>query len=361
MANLSLAALASDAVPGMLEWFAEGVLKAWALRRVIQASQNALAAAKQAGAEPSQIVLDLENQLEAAKHRSSETTRTAKDVCRSWIDKVQQRQEDRDAGRVLMGIPSGFQRLDSMSSGIPLGAMTVIGARPSVGKTAMLCNLIRHAGMEEKIPTTVVSLETMHETLMDRIAADACRIDGWKLRDGIRLEEEEMRRLSVFGSRIAASPITWSVDVFDSAGICSMIGRHADAGTKLFLIDYLQIINATGTHERKAYSVGSVATELKQTALRHKVAVVVLAQLKRTDNEEALPSPNDLADSDQIFRDADVMWLLHRPNRFTDPTSGSVVVAKNKEGETSIVDMRYDPANFRWSENIKSKVDNDTR
>jgi len=360
-ASVSLFALANDAVPGMLQWFVQGILKAWELRRVIRASQNAVAVAMRANADPSQIVLELENELEAAKHHSQASTRTAKQVCRSWIDRVQQRQADRAAGTTLSGIPTGFAKLDAMSSGLMPGTMTVIGARPSVGKTAMLCNLVRSAGIDGQIPTTVVSLETMHETLMDRIASDVCRIDGWKLRDGIQLGDEEQRRLVVFAAKASAAPVTWSVDVFDCAGICSMIGRHADAGTKLFLIDYLQIVNPGGTHDRRAYSVGSVATALKQASLRHKVAVVVLAQLKRTDTDESLPTANDLADSDQIFRDADLLWLLHRPDRFDEPTKGSVVVAKNKEGETAIVPMHYDPSNFRWTENIPSKIDHDAR
>lgn len=337
-------------VASNLGYHLKHVLELWTLRRALRASHQAIQDILQPGATPDRIIADLEERLEEAKMVETAKVRSAKEVCGSWVDRMQQRVEDRANGKEFMGIQSGFHRLDRISSGIPFAAMTVIAARPSVGKTAMLCNLIRNACIDGGTPTTVISLETMHETLMDRMAADFCNIRSAKLRDGEPLTQMEMKAIATFNAKVSKSPLRWSQDVFDSDSICSMIGRHAETGTKLFLIDYIQIVRCSSREERKAYSVGAVATAFKQAALKHKVAVVVLAQLKRVDDENVPPTPNDIADSDQIFRDSDLLWLLHRPDRMNKPDEGAVIVAKNKEGEVGFQPMTYTSQHLRWTE-----------
>ena len=214
----------------------------------------------------------------------------------------------------------------------------------------MLCNIAQHTCLTLGIKTVVFSLETSPNKLIDRIAASDCDILARKIQ-AEPLSEREFSRVSAFGLKLAKDNLRIE-SLFDCDQICSAIARHADMGFRLFFVDYIQIVNASNRsrNEPRTYAIGSVATALKQAAIKHNVCVVALAQLKRPDDECSLPSENDIADSDQIFRDADLLWLLHRPDRIQKPTDGLVIVAKNKDGETGVVQMNYTPHFLRWEE-----------
>lgn len=328
------------------------VMEKWSLRLILSAATIAASQAVENEASPENIIGTLSEKLDKAKCSETATSVVAKDTTLEWVDSVETRQDHRTSGKELIGLPTGFRKLDFLSSGLPTGGLTVIASRPSVGKTAMLCNIIQYTCIENGTPTTVFSLETTRSKLIDRLAANACNIAAGKFRDGDPLSEQEMQRVTHFAGKLAKSPLTFAKNAFDLGSICSLIDRQADMGHKLFLVDYIQIVGTSnrGRNEPRTYSVGSVATTLKQIAIKHNVTIVALAQLKRTDDESTLPNSNDIADSDQIFRDADLMWLIHRPERLQKPTEGSVIVAKNKDGEIGYVPMVYTPYLLRWEE-----------
>ena len=345
--------------PSNIAYHVRLVMEKWALRRVYVSVSSAASAVFDPTADPSAIIGRLEQQLADAKNIDTATTVSAKEATLAWIDSFERGQEERRAGKDYAGIPTGFRRLDRISSGLPVGGLTIIGARPSVGKTAMLCNIVQNACIANLVPTVVFSLETTFEKLYNRLASDFCNINATKIRDRDEQSEHEMCRMSAFAVKYSKSPLVFSKAVFTCNQICAMIARHAEMGFRLFLVDYVQIVDTPnrGKNEPKTYAVGSVATALKQAAIKHNVAVVALAQLKRTDDEEALPNSNDLADSDQLLRDADLLWLIHRPDRLEKPTEGCVVVAKNKDGETGLVPMTYTPYFLRWEERKENPHD----
>ena len=334
------------------------VLEKWTLRRILKATEAAASASMEKHAAPAAIIESLCQSLEEARTVATPQTISAKELALDWLASVEERQEQRRQGKEITGVPTGFGRLDNMSSGLYVGGLNIIAARPSVGKTAMLCNIVLHACIRAGIKTTVFSLETTAQKLVDRIAASACDISAGTFRDGDQQSERNMTKMAAFSAKLAHCELTLSKDVFDCGSICSMIARHAELGTKLFLVDYVQIVGTSGRgrNEPRTYAVGSVATELKQAAIRHNVCIVALAQLKRSDDESSYPTANDIADSDQLFRDADLMWLLHRPDRIKEPTEGVVVVAKNKDGEVGAVHMTYTPQFLRWEERRDDKV-----
>lgn len=343
-----------------IEYHVRLVREKWALRKILTAVTEAACAVFEPNADHQKIIGRLEQQLEEAKLIDTITTVSAKESTLDGIASIEAGQELRRSGQEFLGVPTGFRRLDKMSSGLPCGGLTVIGSRPSVGKTALLCNILQFACITNRIPTVVFSLETTHTKLMNRLASNFCDILASKLRDGDDLNEQEMKRLMTFAAKAANSPFVFAKDAFNCDSICSMIARHADMGYKLFLVDYVQIVGTTNRDkgERKTYAVGSVATALKQIAIKHDVTVVALAQLKRTDDEGTYPIPDDIADSDQIMRDADLLWLIHRPNRLEKPTEGCIIVAKNKDGDTGIIPMTYTPYFLRWEERKENPHDN---
>lgn len=238
-----------------------------------------------------------------------------------------------------------------MSSGLPLGGLSIVAARPSIGKTALACNIIRHSCLDLGTPTVLFSLETIPTRILDRLASGCCNIPAAKIRDGEELSEREHARLAEFGIKMSKGMLCVE-SLFDCDQICASIARHADSGKKLFLVDYLQLVNASNRpkNEPRTYALGSVSMALKQASIKHNVCVVALAQLKRPDDDSRIPTENDIADCDQLFRDADLLWLLHRPDRIGEPEKAVVVVGKCKDGECGVVPMRYEPEFLRFEE-----------
>lgn len=333
------------------DYHIRNVLEAWRLRDVWTSAIKAAQDSVEPGASSVEIVSNLRAKLDSVEWSDGSKSKTAQELTRGWVGALEDRMQATRGGREFAGLPSGFRSLDRMSSGLPLGGLTVIGARPSVGKTALACCLIRHSCIDLGIKTTMFSLETTPERLIDRIAASHCNISATKIRDGEELTEREMSRVSSFGLKLAKSDLRIET-MFNCDEIVSAIGRYADSGTRLFIIDYMQIVGTPtrSKNEPRTYAVGSVATALKQAAIKHNVCVVALAQLKRPDNEGSTPSENDLADSDQIFRDADLLWLLHRPDRIEEPEEAVVIVAKSKDGACGVVAMKYAPEFLRFEE-----------
>ncbi len=266
----------------------------------------------------------------------------AKECASMLIDDVEHRW--RHQGETT-GILTGLLDFDKLLDGLQLGEQTVIAARPSQGKTSLgLCAFAR-AALDNKVPAMFVSLEMGVKALLRRLASIHCRIDMTSLRRGT-LGQLDMAKLAGFSKLLANSPsvIVDAVNGGTDLEIASSIRRAVRRfGIKLVVIDYLQKIRPSGRHEKRTYEVAEVSSTLKGIANHCQVALLTLAQLKR-DAEGRLPCLSDLADSDQIQRDADVVGLLHRESgKDHDENSGTakLLIAKNRDGALGIMDLVF--------------------
>lgn len=242
------------------------------------------------------------------------------------------------------GLETGWIDFDRITDGLQLGEQCIIGARPSIGKTACSLNIFKRVCLIDKIPSIFISLEQGTKALMRRMASSWCRIDMYTMKRGI-FTEQESSRLREFSRMYRECPAT-IYDFVDTGAtaqlIASVVRRAADRGVKLVIIDYLQKVRPSSKQEKKTYEVAEVSGILRSAAVASGVAMVTLAQLNRENERDKGRSPriSDLSDSGQIERDADLVGLLHR-DRAEGTGMAQLIIGKQRDGETSTCNLLF--------------------
>jgi replicative DNA helicase len=294
-----------------------------------------------------QIVSNAEAGLtvEAAK----EEVQSSKSVVSRFIDSTQERFNRKGQ---LSGITSGFHRLDKLTDGFQLGELAIIGARPSIGKTAIAIAIAKAAAIDQRVPTLFISLEMSDESIVRRLVSTVGSIPMQAIKTG-EMDEGAMKAMGVANAKVAGSPIYYvsGSGISSIATITAVIRRAVRKwGVKLVLIDYLQKIHGSKSAEKKTYEIAEVSGKLKAVAQDTKTAVVALAQLNReNEKEKRVPRLNDLSDSGQIERDADLVLLLNR-ERHEANGEAIIAIAKQRDGECGIVPLWYEGQYCRFTD-----------
>ncbi|MEM7145889.1 MAG: replicative DNA helicase [Verrucomicrobiota bacterium] len=270
-----------------------------------------------------------------------------------YLDEV-----SRDKSKAL-GLPTGFKDFDDMTNGLHGGEMVVIAARPSMGKTAFAMNIIEHAGVENKIPAAVFSLEMSSQQLCQRLISGRSQIDMRTLRGGL-FNKSDFPKLTSIANQLAQSPIF----IDDTGALTIMELRHKARrlkkmhDIKLIAVDYLQLVrsNTKRANDSRQVEVAEVSAGLKSLAKELNIPIVVLAQLNRNPDarEGGKPRISDLRESGSIEQDADVVGLLWRKAYYQDKKDdeeppeddngkAELLIAKQRNGPTGIVRLTFLP------------------
>lgn len=285
--------------------------------------------------------------FKVAENKASSGLMGAWDIVESSIKRIEElykRKED------ITGISSGFAGLDKLTSGMHPGELTIIAARPSMGKTAFSLNIASHVGIKLKKTVAYFSLEMGKDSVMTRILAGEARVGMSELRSG-RIKDESWPRLIAAAGEISEAPIF----IDDTAGISPFEIRararrlKAKHGLDLIMIDYLQMMSLKQKVESREREVAEISKTLKGIAKELQIPVIALAQLNRGVDSRAdrRPMMSDLRESGSIEQDADVIMMLYRDDYYDkdDPEkagSAEVIVGKNRNGPTDNVKMRFD-------------------
>ena len=254
----------------------------------------------------------------------------------------------------ITGIPTGFADFDRMTDGLHGGEMIVVAARPSIGKTSLSMNIAEHVAIELGLPVGVFSLEMSAESLVMRMQCSLARVDLRSVRDGF-LTEADFPRLMTASSRISNSQLhiddTPALSILDlRARARRMFQQH---GIKLFVIDYLQLLNSAGKRrdENRQQEIADISGGIKALAKELKVPIIVLAQLNREleKDKKRKPRLSDLRESGAIEQDADLVGMLYKPNRDDDDDDGpesdgvavNLLIAKQRNGPTGDVNLTF--------------------
>lgn len=296
---------------------------------------------------PADVISEFEQAVTVTN--AQDTAIHARDLCTPFIAETEARFE---AQGKLSGVATGLHVLDSMLDGIQLGELTVIGARPSIGKTALGVTIAHHAAVENGIPTLFVTCEMSPKALMRRLTCLMADVPLKSVRDG-RLKDADFRKLTSALARVKRSTLIFEncLEKPTISSITARIWRHVRInGVKLVIVDYLQKIKPTEKQEKRTYEVAEVSGRLKAVAVNSGVAMLALAQLNREseNDKERLPRLTDLADSGQIERDADVVGLLHR-SRNKDPEKAVLIIGKQRDGETGPVPLHFHGPTCRFT------------
>ncbi len=274
-----------------------------------------------------------------------------RDAVHGAIDLLQRRYEAKGA---LTGIPTGFEFLDRDLDGLQDGSLTVIGARPSIGKTAFAIGLALKAA-ETGFSVGFFSAEMPTPMIILRMLASKARLQLQAVRHGLMTSTDFSRAFDAGG--VLAN---YRMLIDDSPnptlsylkGKARWMKRH---GVQVIFIDYLTLIShgdpRTPRHER----VGEVSKSLKNLARELGVPVIVLSQLNRTVEGER-PSLDSLRQSGEIEEDADVVLLLHRERDIEQEAScveAEVIIAKNRNGPTGPHKVAFIPKSATFEEVIK--------
>lgn len=236
----------------------------------------------------------------------------------------------------LTGVETGFHHLDQMTWGLQYGEQSIIGARPSQGKTAIAVNIVDHACLVNQVPTLFITCEMSPAAISRRLMACHCGISMTDIRRG-EFNERDFQEFTHFNELYKRAPLNIldAVSGINSDEINSEVRRHVRVnGTKLVVLDYLQKVSSVHRQEKRTYEVGAVSGALKSCAIKNNVAFLVLAQLNRESERDKGRPPrlSDLADSGQIERDGDLIGLLHR-RKTKESIQPMLIVAKQRDGE----------------------------
>lgn len=250
------------------------------------------------------------------------------------------------------GIPSGFMDLDDMTDGFQDEDSIIIGARPSMGKTALVLNIAANAGFKGAIPV-IFSLEMSAESLIKRMLCLLGGIQGTKARNPYHYFDDADRQNWVTAIGILERI---NLQIFDKPGqtVNEMRAHVRDVkkenpGKKiLVMIDYLTLIKAEESHNGNAHlQVSEISNNLKGMAKEFKCPVITLAQLSRGVEQRANKRPvmSDLRESGSIEQDADIIGFLYRDEYYNaDSDKKSILevdIAKQRNGPTGKVDIYY--------------------
>ena len=266
----------------------------------------------------------------------------------------------------LSGLSSGFERLDKMTSGWQNSDLIIIAARPAMGKTAFVISMIRKMAVDLKIPCAMFSLEMANVQLVNRLIVNVCEITGEKIKSG-QLAPYEWSQLDTRITQLYDAPIyvddTPSLSVFELRTKARRLVR--EHGVKIIMIDYLQLMNASGmSYGSRQEEVSTISRSLKQLAKELNIPIIALSQLNRgvesrEGPEGKRPQLSDLRESGAIEQDADMVCFIHRPEYYKiyQDEKGrdlhgkaEIIIAKHRNGAVGDVLLEFRGEFARFSD-----------
>ncbi|MBO5236019.1 MAG: replicative DNA helicase [Spirochaetaceae bacterium] len=252
------------------------------------------------------------------------------------------------------GIPSGYTRLDSMTSGFQKSELIIIGARPSMGKTAIALNMARYMAVEKHIPVGFLSLEMTYQQIGQRLLSQESRIDGKKFRSGM-FQTNEISKMQEAAGRIYDAPFyivdTPNMKLLDLRAMARRMKTLHDV--EIIFIDYIGLISSENVNIPRHEQIAEVSRSLKSLARELKIPIVALSQVKR-DSEGREPNLADLRESGSIEQDADVVMFIHRErvsSENNEPIKSKLLLSKQRNGPTGVINLLFLPQYAKF-ENI---------
>ncbi len=280
-----------------------------------------------------------------AEEQAAGETVDIKDVIVNAMDRITARAERKEA---LTGIPSGFADLDNITSGFQGTQLIILAARPSMGKTAIALNICEHVICDLRKAVLFVSLEMGELELVERLLSTRSRVDGYKLRTGKGLTQQDMIQIGQ-----AYNELHETLLFIDSTPARNMLQITANARRLkmrqelgLIVVDYIQLVDSEESRDSRQEQIAKISRRLKQLARELNIPVIALSQLNRAveNREDRRPRMADLRESGAIEQDADIILLLHRPEYYDpadQPGVAELIIAKNRSGATDTVKLQF--------------------
>ncbi len=350
-----------------IEFHARIVLQKFIQRSLIKISNEII----EASYDESTDVFDL---LDTAESKLYEVTqgniKRSSETAQSLVIQAKKRIEEIANKEGLSGVPSGFTKLDKLTSGWQPSDLIIIAARPGMGKTALTLSMARNMAVEHNIPVAFFSLEMSSVQLITRLISSETHLSSEKLRTG-NLEKYEWEQLNVKVKGLEKAPLfiddSPSLSIFDlRAKARRLSSQH---GIKLIVVDYLQLMTAGGSQKggNREQEISTISRNLKALAKELNIPVIALSQLSRaveTRGGSKRPLLSDLRESGAIEQDADIVSFIYRPEYYKidewdddehSPTAGQaeLIIAKHRNGGLDEIRLKF-VGNLGKFENLDS-------
>jgi len=345
----------TDAVPSSanIEYYAKIVSECSVRRALIRLAADIKQKSHDDSIDTSLLLDELQEKIfEVSQDKQAVNYKSVKEVIPETMRLIEKFSKNKSQ---YTGVPTGYTDLDAMTSGFQDSELIIIGARPSVGKTAFGLNMAANMALRENVPIGFFSLEMSDVSLMYRLLSSEARINSEKVRSGL-IKPSDIQSLMEAASRIYESPL-YLVDVpnlklLDLRALARRMKSEQDV--KIIFIDYLGLITHENGDLPRWEQISSISRSLKALSRELRIPIVALSQLKR-EAEGKQPSLADLRDSGSIEQDADVILFLHREREIDKrqderslyvPTD--VLVAKNRNGPVGKLSLLFFPSITRF-------------
>ena len=262
----------------------------------------------------------------------------------------------KSGGEGTRGIPTGYNDLDKLLSGMQKSDLIILAARPSVGKTTLALDLVRNIATKSKVPVGIFSLEMSKEQLVDRLLASEAEVDLWKMRTGKLSDnddDDDFPRIGRAMGVLSEAPIF----IDDSPNLNIMEIRTKARRLKMehnlgfLIVDYLQLMDSGARSEGRVQEISAISRGLKQIAREIDIPVLAVSQLSRAveSRSPAIPKLADLRESGSIEQDADIVIFIYRKSKDKsrecpeeEKHLAELHIDKHRNGPTGRINLYFD-------------------
>ncbi|MDX2469814.1 MAG: replicative DNA helicase [SAR324 cluster bacterium] len=291
---------------------------------------------------PDQLLATLERDLSEIAAKSADKKHTfVKDILVTNYEELEKVSANDDA---VIGLSTGFSDLDQIILGLQPSDLLVLAARPSMGKTAFVLNMMKNATQQAPQKGTPVffSLEMPKEKLVNRLWAAESKVPLKKIKTG-NLDPEDWDKLALGLDTLSQIPMcfydTPNLTPFEMSSICKKLDKDLEGGVSMIIVDYLQLMDGDTPNTNRELEIANISRKLKGLAKDLSVPVIALSQLNRSLESRAdkRPTLSDLRESGQIEQDADIIMFIYRDEVYNEDSSdkglAEILVSKNRDGE----------------------------
>jgi len=341
--------LSWDLIPSPFAYpvFVEVLIESYNRRKVAQVASQALNAAAEGGNTSEELKAILDSVELGMEHGAFMEGKGP--LAEAWRKSLAQQMKKSDG---LAGLSTGFRSVDRISDGLAPSTMSVVAARPSEGKTALGLSFLFQMCFVQKMPCLFISLEMTKEAILNRLAANFTGIDARTVRRAIFTDDQKVK-VKAFYDLISESPFWIS---YAPGATVSDIERLTRTAVKrhqvvAVFLDYIQIVRYQGKLSTSHEQIKETSQRLSEIPKRYGPHLCTLAQVNRKSAEEnRAPKINEIAGSDQIEKDAELVMLLHRPknDKGYRGEESILALAKVREGEPSAARLKFDGPRVRF-------------
>ncbi|AXN38999.1 replicative DNA helicase [Peribacillus butanolivorans] len=348
-----------------IEYYARIVEEKSLLRRLIRTATNIAQEGYSREDEVEELLGEAEKTImEVAQRKNSGSFQNIKDVLVRTYDNIEvltTRKGD------VTGIPTGFAELDRMTAGFQRNDLIIVGARPSVGKTAFALNIAQNVATKTEENVAIFSLEMGAEQLVMRMLCAEGNINAQNLRTG-SLTDEDWRKLTMAMGSLSNAGIyiddTPGVRIGEIRSKCRRLKQEHGLG--MILIDYLQLIQGDGrSGDNRQQEVSEISRSLKALARELEVPVIALSQLSRgvEQRQDKRPMMSDIRESGSIEQDADIVAFLYRDDYYDKESENKniieIIIAKQRNGPVGTVSLAF-VKEYNKFVNLERRFDDDS-